>query len=53
MTATGRVIATSSMAIASELLHGAESPDSADMISASTLGALSAASTQQFTDSRV
>ena len=29
MTATGRVIATSSMAIASELLHGAESPDTA------------------------
>ena len=38
---------------ASELLHGAESPDSAGGISASALSALSTASTQQFTDSRV
>ena len=37
----------------SELLHGAESPDSAGGISASTLSALSAASRQQTADSRV
>ena len=37
----------------SELLHGAESPDSAGGISASALSALSTGSTQQSTDSRV
>ena len=39
--------------LASELLHGAESPDSADGISASALSALSTDSTQQSTDSTV